>query len=182
MRAYHGQLWYKILPVLQAEEVRTAALNTHLEATTLAKQQRLASHHTADTASKSLASAIALRRHAWLWSARINDNARARIEDLSFDGVGLFNEKADKVMENLHKMRKTAHSYSIQQPRYQCNQWHKLFTFHQSYQHPYPPYKPQAQAPERSNFSQLSSSAPPFRCQAPAQRRQGFCRPTKKYI
>ena len=66
MGAYHMVLWNKILPVLQAapEEIRASVLITHLEATTLAKQQRLASCHTADNASESLASAIALRRHA----------------------------------------------------------------------------------------------------------------------
>ena len=38
MGTYHRQLWNKILPILQAapEDVRATALNTHLEATTLA--------------------------------------------------------------------------------------------------------------------------------------------------
>ena len=50
MGAYNRQLWNKILPILQTapEEVRTSAFNTHLEATTLAKQQPLAARHTAD--------------------------------------------------------------------------------------------------------------------------------------
>ena len=40
------------------ESVRLEAINIHMEATTLAKQ-RIASHHTADPASKSLATSIA---------------------------------------------------------------------------------------------------------------------------
>ena len=77
MGAYHRQLWNKILLVLQAapEEFRASALNTYLEATPLAKQQCLASRHMADAASKPLASAIALRQHAWLQSAGITDDS-----------------------------------------------------------------------------------------------------------
>ena len=98
MGACHRQLWNKILPVLQAapEEIRTSALNTHLEATTLAKQQRFSSRHTADASSKSLASAIALRWHIWLRAVGITDNAWSRIEDLPFDGVGPFNNKVTR--------------------------------------------------------------------------------------
>ena len=93
MGAYQRQSWNKVLPVLQAapEETRAAALNVHLE-TTLAKQRRLALHHTADAASKSLTSAISLRRHAWQRSAGINDDTRSHIEELPFEGMGLFNE------------------------------------------------------------------------------------------
>ena len=107
MGAYQRQLWSKRLPILQAapEETRAAVLNTHLEATTLAKQQCLASRHTADATSKAMTSAIALKRHAWLRSVGITDYARSHIEDLSFDSAGLFNEKKDEVIENLHKIQ-----------------------------------------------------------------------------
>ena len=69
----------------------------------------------ADAVSKAMTSAIALKRHAW-HSAGIIDDAQSHTEDLPFDGVGLFNEKTDEVMENLHKIRKTVYSYSVQQP------------------------------------------------------------------
>ena len=95
MGAYHRQLWNKILPVIQTapESSKTEALNIHAEASTLAKQQRIASCHTADAASKAMANSIPLRRHTWLRSAGISDDTRSRIEDLPFDGTGLFNEK-----------------------------------------------------------------------------------------
>ena len=51
---------------------------------------------------KAMTSAIAL---TWLRSAGINDDAKSRIEELLFDGVGLFNEKRDEVMDNLHPIR-----------------------------------------------------------------------------
>ena len=76
----------------------------HTEATRLAKEQRLASCHT---------SSIALRRHAWLRSSGITEDARSCIEELPFNGSGLFNEKTDELMGNLHKIRKTAKSLFI---------------------------------------------------------------------
>ena len=88
---------------------KSEALNIYAEATTLAKQQRIASCYTADAASKVMATYIALRHHAWLRSAGIS-RYRSRIEDLPFDSTGLFNDKTDEVMNNLHKIRKTAHS------------------------------------------------------------------------
>ena len=60
MAAYHRQLWNKVLSVLQIapEDAKTSALSTHLEASTLAKQQHIATHHIAGAASKAMASAI----------------------------------------------------------------------------------------------------------------------------
>ena len=71
MGEYHRQLWNKIPPFLQAilDASKSEALNVHAEATTLAKQQRIASHHTADAVSKAMATFIALRHHAWLRSS-----------------------------------------------------------------------------------------------------------------
>ena len=77
-------MWNKVLPVLQAapEETRTSALNAHLEVTALTKQQRLASRHRADAASKAMTLTIALCRHAWLCLAGINDDAMSQTEEL----------------------------------------------------------------------------------------------------
>ena len=123
MDAYHRQLWNKVLPTLQAAPEDSRALNINLEASTLAKQQRIAVRHSADAASKAMATAVALRHHAWLRSDGITDDTRSRIEDLPFDGAGLLSEKTNEVMDNLHKIRKMAKSYSTQPYRYQCPQW-----------------------------------------------------------
>ena len=95
---------------------RPELLNTYTEAMTLAKQQRVAARHTADMASKTMATSIAVRGHTWLRFANIVDDTKARIEDLLFNTMGLFSAKTDDMMENIHKMRKTVKSYVPQQP------------------------------------------------------------------
>ena len=66
MGAYQGHLWYKVLPALKnaPEATKQELLNAYTEATTLAKQQRVASRNTADAASKAMATSIVIRRHA----------------------------------------------------------------------------------------------------------------------
>ena len=109
MGTYQRQLWDKILLTLQVapEAIRSKILNTYTEASTLAKQQRIATRHTADAA---MSTSIALRRHVWLCSSNILDDTKTQIEDLPFDATSLFNSKTDELMENIHKIRKTAHS------------------------------------------------------------------------
>ena len=99
MGTYEKHLWDRILPTLQtlSELLKTEALSTYAEANTLAKQQRQTVKHTTGTASKSLLTSIALRRHAWLRAANILDDTK--IEDLPFDAAGLFNSKTDDIME-----------------------------------------------------------------------------------
>ena len=67
------------------------------------------------------------------------EDVKTRVENLPFDAKGLFNEKTDGNLEELHKMKKTAKSYSIQQqPKYNKYQWRK--PYHQ-YLHSAQPYK-----------------------------------------
>ena len=112
MGAYQRQLWSRVLPALQVapEENRQIFLNGHAEALTVSKHQRLASRHIADATAKILSSAITLRRHAWLRAANIVEDVKTRIENLPFDGTGLFNEKTDSNLEDLHKVKKDCHS------------------------------------------------------------------------
>ena len=77
-----------------------------------------------------MAISTALRHHAWLRSAVVSDDTKTHIEDLPFDGAGLFNDKTTEDMDSLHKIRKTANSYSTQQTfRYQRPQWRKQPAF-----------------------------------------------------
>ena len=86
MEAYHCHLWNAVFPALQAtpEDLRTSSLACHQETMTLTRQERIAAPHIVD--------AITLRRHAWLHSASISEDARSMIEDLPFDKVGLFDQ------------------------------------------------------------------------------------------
>ena len=81
----------------------------------LAQQERIATRHMVDTASKQIATSVTLRHYAWLHSASISEDARYRIEDLPFDGVGLYDDKTDEILDNLIKLRKMAKSYTNQQ-------------------------------------------------------------------
>ena len=116
MGAYHRFLWNKALPSLQsaAGVYKARGLAFHQEAIALAHQDRIAARHVIKAASRHMVTAIALRRHAWLHSAHISDDSHMRIEDLPFDGVGLFDTKMDEILDNLQKMRKTARSYNSQ--------------------------------------------------------------------
>ena len=187
MGAYQKQLWTRVLPALEAapEDSRALFLSAYSEALTVAKHQRLASRHSTDVASKSMTSAIGLWRHARLRSSGITEDAQSHIEDLPFDATGLFNEKTNDKMENLHKIKKTAKSYTIQQqPKYQRYQWPK-------------PYKQQQFQPSFSQAygfskqhgnprsSQTSSAAPPIDTQASSLRRHSYRPPgrkTKRYL
>ena len=161
MGAYHRQLWNKSLPILQTApgDVRTASLNTHLEAINLAKQCVVA-HHTADAASKSLVSSIILSKHGCgLLELQMMPRSALRNYLLT---VQVFSMK--KPMRSWRTCTKSARllvpmpSSSLNT---NTNQWHKPFTYQQSYQHPYRPYKPLSQTPERSGFTQAASAAPP---------------------
>ena len=116
MGTYQNQLWTRILSILEGAhaKIKPMLINTYTEALTVAKHQRLVAKHAADVASKSMVSSVGLRRHAWLCSSGIMEEAKSHIEELPLDVKGLFNEKTDDKMENLHKIKKTAKSYTVQ--------------------------------------------------------------------
>ena len=102
MGAYHRFLWNKALLSLQSAqgEYKSRGLTFHQEAMAVVRQERIIARHVIEAASKHMATAIALRRYAWLCSARILDDSYIRIEDLPFDGVGLFNTRTNEILDN----------------------------------------------------------------------------------
>ncbi|KAL8188151.1 UNVERIFIED_CONTAM: hypothetical protein K2H54_062198 [Gekko kuhli] len=58
--------------------------------------------------SRILATGIALRRHAWLRTAHLPDDIKAKVEDLPFDGEGLFHTTTDQYLTSIDDSRKTA--------------------------------------------------------------------------
>ena len=95
------------------EDSRQAFLNTYEEAQTVSKHQRIATRHSVEAAARILVTAVTLRRHAWLHAANILDDVKTKVEDLPFDVSGLFIEKTDGHLEQLHKAKKTVKSYYI---------------------------------------------------------------------
>uniref|UniRef100_A0ABM5FAT3 Uncharacterized protein n=1 Tax=Pogona vitticeps TaxID=103695 RepID=A0ABM5FAT3_9SAUR len=176
--AYQKQLWLKLLPGLQLlpDDVRQGCLNTFEEAQTVSKHQRIATRHSVEAAARILVSSVTLRRHAWLRSASILEDVKAKVEDLPFDASGLFSEKTDSHLEELHKAKKTAKSYFIQsQPRFTKYHWKRSPNqFGQSHQ--FRQYKTQSQP----TSSQSNTSASTYRAQS-SRRRQSYKPPTKKH-
>lgn len=165
-------LWNKIMPIIHSlpEELCLKCNSYHQDAMTLARQERVVVHHIFDAASKQIATSISLWRHAWLRSATIPDDVRSRIEDLPFDGIGLFDTKTDEILDSLQKTRKIAHSYSSQGYRPARQPWCCQYTY-QPYKYQKDCFRPQ----------QPSSSAPPHHEQSNWQRPwQSFHQPDKK--
>ncbi|XP_078233403.1 ubiquitin-conjugating enzyme E2 E2 isoform X1 [Pogona vitticeps] len=150
MGAFQRHLWNQILPFMESfpEPMRSDLINIHSQAISLAKYQRIAARHSAEAASKTLVTSISIRHHAWLKSSTISDDTKSRIEDLPFDSASLFNSTTDDTMEDFHKKRKTARSYSAQpsssyqRPFYHLGQYHPKQYQNQRFQ-PYRQYRPQ---------------------------------------
>lgn len=106
------------MPRLQSlpDNVRLHTASLHQEAMSLAKQQRITAKHTTNAAAKQLSTAIALCRHAWLRSATLPEDARTYIEDLPFDGLGLFDPKTDDILNDQQKLRRSYNSQNSFRP------------------------------------------------------------------
>ena len=78
---------------------RVLAQTFQQEGLSVAKQQMISSKHTVDATSKSMASSVAHWHFSWLRG--LAEDACARIEDLPYDGVGLFNAEMDNILENI---------------------------------------------------------------------------------
>ena len=168
--AYQKQLWLRILPGLHLllEEVCQTYLNTFEEAQIVSKHQWIVTRHSVEATARILVSTVNLRRHAWLRSANILDDVKAKVEDLPFDASGLF--------EELHKAKKTAKSYYIQlQPKFQRYHWRKNHNQYNQTQQ-YRQFKGSSQA----RSLQGNSSNSTYRTQA-SQRRQSYKPLAKKY-
>ncbi|KAJ7344891.1 hypothetical protein JRQ81_000841 [Phrynocephalus forsythii] len=121
MEAYSRHILLQVAPMLDSlpEEQKAKITALHEELLSLIDYETLVARNMAAAAAKQLSTAIYLRRHAWLRTTNIPDDARNRIEDSPFDGEGLFAITTDESLDTLVKMRKTAKSitYSTVQPQ-----------------------------------------------------------------
>nr|XP_020642244.1 formin-like protein 7 [Pogona vitticeps] len=178
--AYQKQLWLKMLPGLHMlpDEARQPFLNTYEEAQTVSKHQRIATRHSVEAAARILVTAVTLRRHAWLRAANIFEDVKTKVEDLLFDSLGLFIEKTDTHLEDLHKAKKTAKSYYIQpQPKFNRFHWKRSSN---QYNQPSQQFR-QFKDASRSASSQNSAVPSTYRGHQPSQRRQSYKQPAKKH-
>lgn len=113
----------------------------------------------ADAAVCTLASGIAMRRNAWLQSSGFPPEVQHTIQDLPFDGQGLFAEQTDSRLHALTDTRNTIKSLGIHTP---ANQ-RKPFKPQATQQHPFPPRPRQDFSSQRNRYSRCRPSCPPYR-------------------
>ncbi|KAL8177421.1 UNVERIFIED_CONTAM: hypothetical protein K2H54_004478 [Gekko kuhli] len=60
-----------------------------------------------------MATAVTLRRHAWLRSALLQTDIKQRTEDLPFDGCGLFHKTTDDALRDADESRRRARNLVV---------------------------------------------------------------------
>ncbi|XP_044306859.1 uncharacterized protein LOC123033954 [Varanus komodoensis] len=110
------------------------------EAMQVTVQQLSTARHHVDSDSRLLVGAISLRRHAWLRNCNFLDEMKRRIEEMPFDGSGLFNAKADSKLKKIHESRMTAcrmelQSLPLRKWSWSCPQYHQQFQPRQQQPH-----------------------------------------------
>lgn len=115
MGVYHRYLWNKAHPLFQHlhGHLRDEGQALYAEAMRLSQQERIAARHVIVASSRQSMCAVALRRHAWLRAATLPDAARKQVENLPFEGTGLFHPKTDEIMKEHQDMKKTVRSYNF---------------------------------------------------------------------
>lgn len=110
-----------LTPLLQLipEDSRQRALHLCADGLSAAKQSITTSRHTMETSAKTLTTAVAIQRHYWLRSTTLSQEAKFAIEDLPFDGTGLFNASTDAMLQEIDK--KLKHPVLLEYPPHRCN-------------------------------------------------------------
>lgn len=63
------------------------------------KTRSKSAEHTLETSPKMLTTAVAIRRHSWLNSSSLALGMKSLVEDLPFDGLGLFKANTDIILQ-----------------------------------------------------------------------------------
>lgn len=71
---------------------------------------------TADSAARTMATGVVMRRSAWLQVSGILSEVQTTIQDLPFEGSGLFSEQTDSKLHSLKDSRVTLKSLGIHTP------------------------------------------------------------------
>ncbi|KAJ7307481.1 hypothetical protein JRQ81_009502 [Phrynocephalus forsythii] len=173
MEAYSRHILLEAAPVLDSfpDGQKAKLIALHEELLSLIDYETLAARNMAAAAAKQLSTAIYLRRHAWLRTTNIPDDARNRIEDSPFDdGEGLFATTTDESLDTLVKMRKTAKSISYPttssqgQYRHQQQNWQK-----------------QAPPPQRRDSDRFRQGYQPYSYRQNNQCQQRHSQPPRRY-
>ncbi|XP_042300407.1 uncharacterized protein LOC121918419, partial [Sceloporus undulatus] len=114
MGAYIQWLMEKISPLVPdlPDDSQAILAEVRDEAHSIGSWIITSARHATDCSAKSMAAAIALRRHAWLRSSDLNQNARTTIEDMPFDEEGLFHRETDEKLNFKYRMRTAAKKHA----------------------------------------------------------------------
>lgn len=154
-----------VIPSL-SDDKRRKLLQLQSAGLAAAKQEIATSKHLLEAASKTLATAVALRRHSWLRSTHLQPDTKAVIEDLPFDGLGLFNAATDTTLQERDKTIKVSKSLGISAP--QKGQRSRSSSGRSWYRRPYPARSPDQQWRPRAQ----QSGKPYYTKQRPQQQQQ----------
>lgn len=115
MARYSYALWEQLSDVLDLlfPEQTTKCKFLWKEGMLLGKQLLTLTKHVLDLFAKTVTSAVSLRRHAWLHSMDLQPDTRSIIEDLLFEGEGLFSTTTDTVLQEMDKSLKASRTLGV---------------------------------------------------------------------
>lgn len=129
-------------------------------------------HAVSDT-SRVLANSVAQRHHAWLASTSLQPDVCLRVEDLPFNGGGLFNSATDETLSTVDDSRKKAKNLGLQQPPQRPRQrpYHSRYFRRTSPRHS-DSWRLHQQAPRQQTCVQRPKTQLGSKCQGLQQKRQ----------
>lgn len=96
-------------------DLKPKALQLCADGLAAARQNIATAKHGLETAAKTLTTGVALRRHSWLCATSLLPDSKSAIEDLPFDGVGLFHASTDSTLQEIDKNLKTSRTLGVSQ-------------------------------------------------------------------
>lgn len=97
-------LWEQPRPLLDA------ACKLQKEGMTLVEQQRTVASHTLDSCANTFTLATSPCRHSWLRASALQQDTKVLVEDLPFDGDGLFSFTNHSTLQEMDKSIKALHA------------------------------------------------------------------------
>lgn len=101
-----------MLPLL-SEDARVKVSQLEVDGLAAAKQLICSSKHVLESSARTLSTVVALRRFGWLHSTSLSSDTKSIIEDIAFDGTGLFNANTDSTLCHLDKDIKASRSLGV---------------------------------------------------------------------
>lgn len=110
MSHYIHAILEDLMPIVQSvpDNLNQKALQLCGDGMVATRQNIMSARHTLETAVKTLMTGVVLCRHSWLRTISLQLDFRATIEDLLFNGLGLFQSTSDTTFQEIDKNIKTS--------------------------------------------------------------------------